>query len=155
VFGVRALRATAHVKKWLQLRLGAWLRGKSFELVQVTPNFLERIDVALCPITGEALTHASGSGTDASVDRVNNDAGHAAGNLAVMSARANRAKSDYAWREAAAFVHQIKTGRLGQIDGLDARQQARLVTLRCRSDRLNCWFSTPDRLDAPVSRIEF
>lgn len=129
VFGVRTLRATAHVKKWLQLRLGAWLRGKSFELVQVTPNFLERIDVAVCPITGDALTHATGSGTDASVDRVNNDAGYAAGNLAVMSTLANRAKSDYGWRDSAAFVRQIETGKLGQIDGLDARQWARLVTL--------------------------
>ena len=45
VFGQRTLRATPHVKKWLQLRLGAWMRGKAFELVQVMPNFLERIDV--------------------------------------------------------------------------------------------------------------
>ncbi len=45
VFGVRTLRATPHVKKWLQLRLGAWTRGKAFDLFQVTPNFLERIDV--------------------------------------------------------------------------------------------------------------
>jgi hypothetical protein len=46
-----------------------------------------------------------------------------------MSTRANRAKSGYDWRDAAAFVRQIETGRLGQIDGLDARQWARLVTL--------------------------
>lgn len=129
VFGVRTLRATPYVRKWLQLRLGAWMRGKAFELVQVTPNFLEHIDAAVCPITGLALTHATGADTDASVDRVNNQAGYAAGNLAVMSVRANRAKAAYDWRDAAAFVRQIETGRLGQIDGLNARGWARLAAL--------------------------
>lgn len=129
VFGVRTLRPTPHVRKWLQLRLGAWMRGKAFELVQVTPNFLKRIDVAVCPITGGALTHATGTDTDASVDRVNNQAGYAAGNLAVMSVRANRAKSSYDWTDAAAFVRQIERGQLGEIDGLGAREWARLATL--------------------------
>ena len=129
VFGLRTLRATPHAKKWLQLRLGAWMRGKAFELVQVTPNFLERIDVDVCPITGQALTRSTGADTDASVDRVNNQAGYAAGNLAVMSVRANRAKSAYDWRDAAAFVRQIEAGQLGEIDGLDAREWARLAAL--------------------------
>lgn len=129
VFGVRTLRATPHVKKWLQLRLGAWMRGKAFELVQVTPNFLERIDVDVCPITGQALTRGSGTDTDASVDRVNNQAGYAAGNLAVMSVRANRAKSGYDWRDAAAFVRQIEAGQFGTVDGLNACEWARLAAL--------------------------
>lgn len=129
VFGLRTLRATPYVKKWLQLRLGAWMRGKAFELVQVTPNFLERIDVDVCPITGQALTRGTGADTDASVDRVNNQAGYAAGNLAVMSVRANRAKSAYDWRDAATFVRQIEAGQLGEIDGLNAREWARLAAL--------------------------
>lgn len=121
--------ATPYVKKWLQLRLGAWMRGKAFELVQVTPNFLERIDVDVCPITGQALTRGTGADTDASVDRVNNQAGYAAGNLAVMSVRANRAKSAYDWRDAATFVRQIEACQLGEIDGLNAREWARLAAL--------------------------
>lgn len=129
VFGVRTLRASSHVRKWLQLRLNAWLRGKAFEPVQVTPHFLQRIDVARCPITGLALTHGTGTDTDASVDRVNNLAGYAAGNLAVMSVRANRAKSDCDWRDAAMFVRQIEAGGLERIDGLDARAWARLAAL--------------------------
>jgi hypothetical protein len=129
VFGVRTLRATPHVRKWLQLRLGAWMRGKAFALSQVTPSFLERIDVTVCPITGEALTQGTGTDTDASVDRVNNQAGYAAGNLAVMSVRANAAKSACDWRDAAAFVRHIERGGLGQIDGLGAREWARLVSL--------------------------
>ncbi|HOX69795.1 MAG TPA: hypothetical protein PKV56_18260 [Burkholderiaceae bacterium] len=129
VFGLRTLRGTHHVKKWLQLRLGAWMRGKAFELVQVTPNFLERIDVDVCPVTGEALTRGTGADTDASVDRVNNQAGYGAGNLAVMSVRAYRAKSAYDWRDAATFVQQIEAGQLDEIDGLNAREWARLTAL--------------------------
>jgi len=60
---------------------------------------------------------------------VNNQGGYAAGNLAVMSVRANRAKSAYDWRDAAVFVRQIEAGRLGEIDGLSAREWARLATL--------------------------
>jgi hypothetical protein len=129
VFGLRTLRASPYVRKWLQLRLGAWMRGKAFDLVQVTPNFLARIDVAVCPITGLALTRGTGADTDACVDRVNNQAGYAAGNLAVMSVRANRAKSACDWRDAAAFVRQIEAGQLGEIDGLGAREWARLAAL--------------------------
>ncbi len=129
VFGVRTLRASAYVRKWLQLRLNAWMRGKAVEPVQVTPNFLARIDVAHCPITGYALTHGTGSDTDASVDRVNNQAGYAAGNLAVMSVHANRAKSACGWRDAVGFVRRIESGQSKQIDGLNAREWARLAAL--------------------------
>jgi hypothetical protein len=129
VFGSRTLRATPQVRKWLQLRLGAWMRGKAFESVQVTPNFLARIEVPVCPITGLALTQATGTDSDASVDRVNNAAGYAAGNLAILSVRANKAKSGHDWRDAAGFVRQIEAGGLGQIDGLSARDWARLAAL--------------------------
>ncbi len=129
VFGVRTLQPTPHVRKWLQLRLNAWLRGKVFEPVAVTPRLLQQIDVPVCPVTGEVLTHGTGGPADASVDRVNNDAGYAAGNLAVMSARANRAKSHYGWRDCADFARQVEVGRLGSIDGLDAREWSRLAVL--------------------------
>src|SRR6218665_1707761 len=66
-FGHRTLKATRHVRKWLQLRLHAWLRGRSVELMQVTPNYLQQLDVAHCPITREALSSAAMTGTDASV----------------------------------------------------------------------------------------
>lgn len=129
VFGARTLQPTPHVRKWLQLRLNAWLRGKAFDTVAVTPHFLRVIDVPVCPITGEALTQGTGTASDASVDRVNNDAGYAAGNLAVMSVRTNRAKSLYDWRDAAGFARQVEAGRLDTIDGLGAGQWARLASL--------------------------
>ena len=128
-FGQRTLQTNRFVRKWLQLRLGAWLRGRAFEGTQVNPAFLRRIDVAVCPVTREMLTHGTGELSDASVDRVFNDAAYAAGNLAVMSARANRAKSGYGCEDAMAFARQVEQGKLGQIDGLSAEHWARIAVL--------------------------
>ncbi len=112
-FGTRTLAATRHVRKWLQLRLHAWLRGRSVELLQVTPNYLQQIDVSHCPITRVALSRALLSASDASVDRVRNDAGYAAGNLAVMSTRANHAKAACTYRDALRVVERIDAGPAG------------------------------------------
>ena len=129
VFGSRTLKPTTHVRKWLQLRLNAWRRGRAFEEVQVTPNFLAQIDVPVCPISRVTLTHASGAGSDASVDRVCNAAGYAAGNLAVMSARANEAKADLDWREALTVVRQLEASGLDTLDGLAPLHWSRLAVL--------------------------
>ena len=128
-FGARTLKPTPHVRKWLQLRLSAWRRGRAFEGTQVTPNFLAQIDVPVCPVTRAVLTHASGAGSDASVDRVCNLAGYAAGNLAVISTRANAAKADLGCRDALTVVKQLETSGLDTLDGLDALQWSRLAVL--------------------------
>ena len=119
-FGLRTLAATRHVRKWLQLRLHAWLRGRSVELMQVTPNYLQQIDVSHCPITRVALSSATLSASDASVDRVRNDAGYAAGNLAVMSTKANHAKAARGFRDALQCIQMIEAERLPGPDGLAA-----------------------------------
>ena len=129
-FGRRTLQHNRFVRKWLQLRLGAWLRGRAFEGTQVNPAFLRRIDVAHCPITREVLTHGTGELSDASVDRVCNRAGYAAGNLAVMSARANRAKGACGFAEAMAFARRLELdGGSGQVGGLAAAAWARIGVL--------------------------
>ena len=128
-FGLRTLNATRHVRKWLQLRLHAWLRGRSVELVQVTPNHLAQLEVSHCPITRVALSVAPLDSSDASIDRVRNDAGYAAGNLAVMSTKANHAKAGHGFRAAVRFVKQVEDGALGGIDGLTAAQWARVAVL--------------------------
>ena len=117
-FGARTLEPTRHVRKWLQLRLNAWRRGRTFEGVQVTPNYLRQIDVEHCPITRVALTHGSGQPSDASVDRVRNDGGYAAGNLAVMSARANAAKGRCGFDEALASMRLAEAQAPGATGGL-------------------------------------
>ena len=122
VFGLRTLAATRHVRKWLQLRLHAWLRGRSVELVQVTPNYLRQIDVSHCPITRVALSSATLEASDASIDRVRNDAGYAAGNLAVMSTKANHAKAAGGFPEALQWIRKIEAERLPGLGGLTAAQ---------------------------------
>lgn len=83
--------ADRYVRKWLQLRLGAWRRSRMFD-VSVTPGFLRHIDRATCPVSGVVLTHGTKADTDWSVDRLDNDAAYAAHNLVVLSTRVNRAK---------------------------------------------------------------
>jgi hypothetical protein len=131
-FGFSTLRATAQVRLWLQLRLSAWVHGQVFEGVQVTPRFLREIEATQCPITREPLTRATGTGSDAMVARVNHGAAHAAGNLATISARAEHAKASIGWQEALDRSRQIEAAESGQahrIDGLDAKQWARLGVL--------------------------
>jgi hypothetical protein len=128
-FGQRTLAATRHTRRWLQLRLNAWLRARAFELMQVTPHYLAQIDVAVCPITRQALEHGSGTPADASIDRVFNDAGYAAGNLAVMSAKANQAKGSMGWQEALVMVQHAEGSADGLAEGLCAAEWSRLAVL--------------------------
>jgi hypothetical protein len=128
-FGVRTLEPTRHVRKWLQLRLHAWLRGRSVELVQVTPHYLQQIDVTHCPITRAELSSATMEGHDASIDRVRSDAGYAAGNLVVMSTKANHAKAACGFRDAQRLALEVEASGQGGIDGLSAPQWARVAIL--------------------------
>ena len=154
-FGSRTLEPTGPVRRWLQLRLHAWLRGRSVELFQVTPHYLQQLEVSHCPITrlplGAATPESAPRPTtyvvrhprgcrkvaephflesgDASIDRVRNDAGYAAGNLAVMSAKANQAKAAHGFADALQFVKQIEAGKLGGMHGLTASQWSRLAVL--------------------------
>lgn len=128
-FGLRTLEPTRHVRKWLQLRLHAWLRGRSVELVQVTPHYLQQLDTSHCPITRQPLSSATLEGSDASIDRVRSDASYAAGNLVVMSTKANHAKAAYGYRDALRFAETIEAEGLGGLEGLTAAQWSRVAVL--------------------------
>ena len=129
-FGLRTLEPTRPVRKWLQLRLHAWLRGRSVELHQVTPNYLAQIDVSHCPITRLPLSSATLESSDASIDRVRNDAGYAAGNLAVMSTKANHAKAAHGFEHAMRNALRLEAGGpVGGIAGLTAAQWSRVAVL--------------------------
>ena len=129
-FGLRTLEPTRPVRKWLQLRLHAWLRGRSVELHQVTPHYLAQIDTSHCPITRQPLSAATLESSDASIDRVRNDAGYAAGNLAVMSTKANHAKAAHGFQDAMRFALRIEAGGpVGGIKGLTAAQWSRVAIL--------------------------
>lgn len=96
-------RADRYVRKWLQLRANAWRRGRVFHQA-VTVQYLQRLDVSHCPITGVALTHGTGALTDWSVDRINNEGGYGQGNLAVLSVKANAAKDRLSFEQALALA---------------------------------------------------
>lgn len=94
-FGHRTLRSNRHTQMWLLLRTHAWSRGRSFEDVQLTPNYLQQIDVSHCPITRAPLNDRQGDANARSVDRVRDNAAYAAGNVMVMSQAANAAKAQH------------------------------------------------------------
>lgn len=129
VFGHRTLPAQRHTRSWLALRTLAWRQRISFELQQVTPNYLAQIHTERCPVLRSALGGAGGEPDAAVTDRINPDAGYAAGNLAVVSQRAAVAREHVDVLEALRRARRIEAG--GQPDaGLDAAAWLRLAALR-------------------------
>jgi len=135
-FGLRTLQPTRHARKWLQLRLNALGRGRVFDTEQVTPRFLQLIDTPHCPVTRETLSHGTGEPSDWSVDRVFNNAAYAAGNLAVVSARANAAKADHGFNDALHFMKDCEGG-VSEVDGLNGAQWARIAVLASFVEKLD------------------
>jgi hypothetical protein len=123
-FGRRTLKASRHTRLWLQLRSHAWARGRSFETLELTPNYLQQIGVEHCPITRCALDEAT-----LSIDRVRDDAGYAAGNLATMSRGANAAKARHDWASANELAASLAQGPFKQVAGLDAAEWQRVAVL--------------------------
>lgn len=129
-FRRRTRSATPAVRQWLALRLQAWLRGAAFEDLQVTPNLLQQIAVPTCPVTGERLTQATGHPTDGVVERLNTQAAYAAGNLAMMSRRAQAARAGRDWQAALLAAREAEALPADQpLDGLTAAQWLRLAVL--------------------------
>ena len=108
----------------------------------MTPNYLSQIDAAHCPITREALTHATCTTSDASIDRVRNDAGYAAGNLVVMSTRANAAKGDADFDAALARMRFAEAATGGTPSPLAAAEPATLTAAQWARIAILCSFVT-------------
>jgi hypothetical protein len=125
-FGRRARphKPSRHTRLWLQLRVHAWQRGRSFEEMELTPHYLQQIDTAFCPILRRPLDRDS-----ASVDRVRDDAGYAAGNLAVMSRGANAAKARHDWTSASELARSVAQGPIHSIAGLGPAEWQRVAVL--------------------------
>lgn len=128
-FGQRTLPAHAHTRRYLALRCHAWTRGRSFELVQLTPNFLQQIDADVCPILRLRLNDQPGNEQQRSIDRARDDAGYAAGNLVTLSRSANQAKATHNWASATALAHSLQQGPIRSTAGLNAEQWTRVATL--------------------------
>jgi hypothetical protein len=97
-FDERLKKADRFVRKWLQLRLNAYKRGRLVN-DDVNPSFIEEIDTEQCPVTLVKLTHGEQLESDWSVDRLNNNGAYAVDNLAVISTKANTAKGNKSFEE--------------------------------------------------------
>ena len=116
--------ASPQVELWLALRTHAWARGRSFEDIQLTPHHLAQLDTTHCPISRELL-----GDDNRSVDRVRDDAGYAAGNLAVMSRRANQAKGSRGLQPLREMAASCAAGPITRIGGLVGAEWERLAVL--------------------------
>jgi len=113
------------VRAWLALRIRAWREGVFFEGQQVTPHFLSQLQVTHCPVTRAPLGGAPGEPDAAVIERLNPDAGYAAGNLAVMSHRAACA------RRGVTVIEAVRRAqRADAADTVDAAAWWRLAALR-------------------------
>jgi hypothetical protein len=131
-FQVAQHTPTRYEAKWLQLRLSA-IRRRRIVHPDVTPDYLQRIDCDTCAVTLEPLTHSALTGTDWSIDRINNDGAYAAGNLMVISTRANRAKAARRYSE----VAQLARGKPEEtVSGLSRPEWARLACLMVGSEEI-------------------
>ncbi|MCY7315873.1 MAG: hypothetical protein LH480_09690 [Rubrivivax sp.] len=129
VFGSRTLASSRGVRQWLQLRLQALQQGIAFDTLQVTPNHLVQIDTTRCPVRRVPLGGAAGTEDAAVTVRLNPHAAYAAGNLAVMSALAARAREGLSAAQCQRRAQQAAL-QGSAIDGINAAGWHRLAALR-------------------------
>lgn len=134
-FGSRTLPVDAFSKKWLRLRGSALHRGKICH-ESVTADYLREIAPRWCPILrtelrydGAVLDPVNETDLIWSVDRIDNDGAYIAGNLAVMSEKANRAKGNLEYAGLRAMRQQALAQSDGRIDGLSSDEWGRLSDL--------------------------
>jgi len=129
VFGRRTLATQRATRQWLALRTLAWRRGIAYETQQLSAHYLAQIHTERCPILRTGLGGAEGQATAAVVERLNPQAGYAAGNVAVISLAAVQARAGVGVLEALRRAHRIADGAPA-LDGLDAAVWWRLAALR-------------------------
>lgn len=123
-------------RKWLSLRLSAVKRGMVVD-ESVTPSFLQHIFDGRCPVTLELLDVAERSTKNPSVDRLVNELGYVAGNVCMLSMRANRAKADRTFEDVAAVAQA----------GVPAAGMAPVEWMRLTSLMYGAWARAYKRAD--------
>ncbi len=129
VFGRRTLPSNPSTRQWLALRLHAWRRGIPFEGQQLTPHYLAQLQAPRCPVLRVTLGGAPVAAEAPVLERLNPQAGYAAGNLATLSCAAAAA------REGVDILECLRRARRAAsagepVEGLDAGAWWRLATLR-------------------------
>jgi hypothetical protein len=129
VFGSRTRPATPAVRQWLELRTEAWRAGIAFEPLQLTPAYLAQIQPVRCPMLRCTLAGGRSDAAAACFERLNPEAGYAAGNVAVLSRAAAQARAGVDVLEAVRRARRAEASE-GAVDGLDAGAWWRLAVLR-------------------------
>jgi hypothetical protein len=122
--------ASRSVELWLKLRLHAWYLGQSVEPVQVTPRFIQQLEVSHCPVTRAPLDPSRTPFSEVVLARVRHDAAYAAGNLVMMSSKAERASFNVTRVQALERAQRVDATADGPGQaGLTATQWGRVATL--------------------------
>ena len=129
VFGRRTMSSRRCTRQWLDLRIQAWREGALFDEQLVTANYLGQLHAERCPVLRLTLGGVAGSDdTAAVIDRINPEAGYAAGNLVVLSARAAAARRGITVQQAVRLARRAE--QCGEaVAGLDAAAWWRLAAL--------------------------
>lgn len=124
----RAQDPAPGVRAWLQLRLQAWEQGLPFEDQLLTPHYLRQLDQRHCPVSREPLHDEQGHAQQRCIVRLRQDAGFAAGHLAVLGATAARALQGRGLAQIQRLTQQAQ--RSGQaLEGLSPAAWGRLLAL--------------------------
>lgn len=70
----------------------------------ITLEYIQRIDNAVCPVKLMVLTHSTCAASDWSVDRINSDGAYTDANLIVISSKDNRIKGRRTYEDVAALA---------------------------------------------------
>ncbi|SDD96282.1 hypothetical protein [Paraburkholderia lycopersici] len=109
--------------KWVGLRINAVKRGFIVDS-SVTPTTLREITGTHCPVSHAEFVFKGQSPANPSLDRLLNDGTYALANLAALTQRVNRAKSDKSFEEIVEIAQWDET-----VDGLLPKEWARLASL--------------------------
>ena len=129
VFGRRTLATGRATRQWLALRTLAWRQGIDFDGQQVTTHYVAQLQTRQCPVLRRPLGGPAGHADAAVIERLNPQTAYVAGNLALMSEAATRARNGVDVLEA------LRRATLAQacgevVEGLDAAAWRRLAALR-------------------------
>lgn len=128
VFGRRIMASRRTTRQWLALRLQAWREGAAFDGQLVTANYLGQLHTERCPVMRSTLGGVAGSDDAAVIDRIDPNAGYAAGNLVVISSRAAAARQGLTVQQAVRHARQAEQTEQA-VAGLDAGAWWRLAAL--------------------------
>ena len=138
-----AKASNVYHRKLLTLRRNAHARGIAVSSA-LTTEYLQRITVTVCPVSGEDLTQGTLSDTDWSIDRLDNSLGYVPGNLCIVSSRINQLKGKSEFRELVdaaqkVLLHDGEDGLYKPLDsGLLVVEALRLASLMAAPTGFAC-----------------